>query len=490
MKKQKVTDLFVYKLRYFIGYSVLVFLYIGAVVMSALYTPGGLTQAEIDTLSITNNLNLDANGLLIANLPFHVLQWVFIKFLGVSILTIKAPAIVLSIISSISIFFLLRRWFKPRIAILTLLIMTTTAQLLFIGQNATPSILYITYTALILLFATLIIQGEKMTAIWRLGLVNTVALSLFTPYFWYINLGLLFIGLMHPHTRFFLVSRKHRTKWLLSSLLLLIIMSMIAYGCYKVPHFMTSLLGASSLHFDILNNLRELYYIYIRFEPSVVSGQLTPIMDFGSIFLVIFGLLKSLKDWHTARSFMLWSWIILSVALLLMRPELTVIIVVPLIILLAVGIETLLDEWYKLFPHNPYARGVGLTLTSVLIMVLVICGASRYADGYRHFPQLAHYFTKDLTILKADLVKKPDQNVFLLVDETEASIYEILAKYQLKSVTVIHQLPQTIDRPLYVSRLARQRTKLPVNNVKISHILVGDTSKQADRFYVYTLAAK
>ena len=106
MKKQKVTDIFLYRWRYIFGYTLLALSYIGAVIVSALYAPGGLSQAEIDMVNTTNHLNLSIDGLAVTNLPFHVLQLLIFKIFGVSLLTIKAPAILLSIISSIAIFFL------------------------------------------------------------------------------------------------------------------------------------------------------------------------------------------------------------------------------------------------------------------------------------------------------------------------------------------------------------------------------------------------
>ena len=170
MKKQKVTDIFLYRWRYIFGYTLLALSYIGAVIVSALYAPGGLSQAEIDMVNTTNHLNLSIDGLAVTNLPFHVLQLLIFKIFGVSLLTIKAPAILLSIISSIAIFFLLKRWFKPSTTILSLLIMITTGQFLFIGQSATAGILYIFYTALTLLFATLILQKAPRAPLWRIGL--------------------------------------------------------------------------------------------------------------------------------------------------------------------------------------------------------------------------------------------------------------------------------------------------------------------------------
>ena len=205
MKKQKVTDIFLYRWRYVFGYTLLALLYIGAIIISALHVPGGLSQAEIDMVNTTNHLNFSVEGIAVTNLPFHLLQLLFFKLFGVSLLTIKAPAVILSIASSVAIFFLLKRWFKPSTTILSLLIMATTGQFLFIGQSATVGILYIFYTALTLLFATLILQKAQNASIWRISLAITTVLSLFTPYFWYINLGLLIIAFLHPH---FPISRR------------------------------------------------------------------------------------------------------------------------------------------------------------------------------------------------------------------------------------------------------------------------------------------
>ena len=268
MKKQKVTDIFLYRWRYVFGYTLLALLYIGAIIISALHVPGGLSQAEIDMVNTTNHLNFSVEGIAVTNLPFHLLQLLFFKLFGVSLLTIKAPAVILSIASSIAIFFLLKRWFKPSTTILSLLIMATTGQFLFIGQSATVGILYIFYTALTLLFATLILQKAQSASIWRISLAITTALSLFTPYFWYINLGLLIIAFLHPHPRYFLISRKHRKSWIVPSAILFAIGCVIGFLCYKSHALFYNLSGINGLSFDIVANLRTLLHIYPHFPIS------------------------------------------------------------------------------------------------------------------------------------------------------------------------------------------------------------------------------
>lgn len=489
VKKQQVTDIFVYKWRYFFGYIVLVLLYIGAVVTSALYAPGGLTQSEIDAIRTTNDLSLSIDGLAVANLPFHALQLVFFKLFGVSLLTIKAPAILLSIISSIAIFFLLKRWFKPSVAILSMLIMITTAQFLFIGQSATPAILYVFYAALILLFATLTLQKAKITWLWRILLAITAAASLLTPYFWYINLGLLFVALLHPHPRYYLISRKYRRRWLIPFLVFCLATGAVAYLCLKSGTLRSSLLGFGALNFNIASNLKVLFYSYLRIEPSVVDGQITPIMDFSALILIFLGLAKSFQKRASARSSMIWSWLFLALILIIFDPQLTATIIVPLFILLAVGIETLMNEWYKLFPKNPYARGTGLVFISALIIVMVLGGSFRYVDGYQHYPLAAREFNSDLSLLKKKL--SADKEAALLVSEAELPIYKALIKHSAKNLYIVDSIPSGMHQPLYISRAARQNApKASLKNLYLSSILVNSWSENGDRFYLYTSSEK
>ena len=484
--KKRVTDIFLYKWRYVLGYTFLALLYISAVIVAAVYAPGGLTQAEIDTLSATNSLGFNLDSLATPNLPFHLLQLAFFKLFGVSILTIKAPAIVFSVTSSLAIFFLLRRWFKPSIAILSLLIMTTTAQFLFIGQSATASVLYVAYTALILLFATLVLQRAQASQLWRIGLALTVSASLFTPYFWYINLGLLIIALLHPHPRHYLIAKKHRNKWLLAIVILLVMISVMIFLCLRSSALLHNLAGLSSFHLDILANLKTIYYMYFRVETSVVSGQITPIMDWSALFLIILGLAKSFSKGYSARAFMVWTWLLLSVALVILQPQLAPVVLVPLFILLAVGIETLLGDWYKLFPRNPYARGTGLLLISALISVMVIGGAVRYIDGYRYYPAAVSQFNKDLAIIKPVLV---GQKVSLLVDPKEAPLYTALTKHNAPGIAILHYLPRDFSGSVYASHAARHL--VPANkHVALRSIIVNDQNNAGDRFYLYTISQK
>ena len=47
------------------------------------------------------------------------------------------------------------------------------------------------------------------------------------------------------------------------------------------------------------------------------------------------------------------------ILLALFNPDKLLICLVPAYLYMAIGIETLIGEWYRLFPRNPYARLIG-----------------------------------------------------------------------------------------------------------------------------------
>ena len=173
-------------------------------------------------------------------------------------------------------------------------------------------------------------------------------------------------------------------------------------------------------------------------------------------------------------------------ALLLVQPQLTTVIIIPLFILLAIGIESLLHEWYKLFPKNPYARGTGLVLTSILVLTMTIGGSVRYIDGYRYYPEAAKQFNKDITLLVQHV--KSDTAATILVTPSEKPLYTALAKHS-SHITVTTSAPESIKAQLYVTQAAH--SSLQKNSaISLSAVITNDQAEAGDRFYTYTPTKK
>lgn len=488
-----MTDMLLYRLRYFLGYSSLIILFTVAITAASLYVPGGLSQPEINTLHITNSLHLsDIGSLAVPNLPLHALQKFIFSYFGVSVYTAKLPALIFAFITAVAIFLLLRRWFKPNVTIISLIIMVMTGQIIYIAQSASPQILYLMYTSLILLFATLIVQRVKAPSLWRICLAISIALSLYTPYFWYINLGLGFVAFIHPHIRYFIFGRRYRLKWSLIAVVFAILITPLIYFCLINPHLLTSLLGFTSLQWTITSNLKALAYTYFWFAPTIINGQVMPIMDVAALILVLYGIFETIKNHHTARSYMLAVWLILALPLLVLRPTLFGIMLIPLFILLAVGVEALMRSWYSLFPKNPYARAAGLILVVALVSIMTLSGADRYINSYRYIPAAVNEFNTDLPLLRQQLQKT---DLTVIVSSAEAPIYQAAAAHPMaadKQLTVLTRQPEQSkpDTIYAVSAAARSKGLAQPHNATLLSILTNDRQDSADRFYLYKSPAK
>lgn len=491
MKKKPFANLLLYRWRYALSYLALIVIFVAVMGVALLYAPGGLSQSEIDMIARTNSLL--SGDWAITNLPFHALQALLFLLFGVSLTTIKLPAIILSGLATLSLFFLLRRWFKPGIAVLSLSLLIVTGQFIYLAQSFTPGIIYITTAALILLFASLIIQKARWTPLWKILLAATAAASLYTPFFWYLVAGTALAALAHPYTRYLTLSRKHRLTWLPAASVFAVIVAPLVYGCIKDPAFFLAVSGWSLLGFDIMTNLKLLAHTYLWPAPYVVNGQVLPAIDVSTLALILLGLVVTFRQWHTARAYVIGVWITLSLPLLIIAPQVNMIISVPMFILLASGVQQLLHEWYKLFPKNPYARGTGLLLTVILIGVMTLSGINRYIRSYHNLPIAAREHLSDITLLHSTMQQHRVADWQLLVASPhEQPLYEALirsraVRQQWQHAAVSDSIPAAPKRGVIVLTHAARHHLAPAPG-KLTHIVTNDRAEAGDRFYLYQVS--
>lgn len=481
VKKLKIVDTTLYKWRYPLGYAFLTIIFCLSLTIVSLYSPGGMSPAELASLKATNDISLNnITSLAQANLPFYLLQKLIFSIFGISVYTIKLPSLIIAFVTAITIFLLLRRWFKPNITILSLAIMTITGQLLFIAQSATTQILYIAFTSVILLLSSLIIQKKMKAGIYRILLAIVISLSLFTPYFWYINLMLLLAAAIHPHTRYILFSRKYRIHWLPAiATVFILTLPIVILGIIN-PGFLKNLLGIYTLQWDIINNLKIILYSFFWIKPTVIAWQIAPILDMSALMLIILGGAGMLKKRHTARSYMIGLWLLLCLPLIIFNPVTLVIITMPLFILLATGVELLLSSWYSLFPKNPYARVTGLLFLICLIGVMTLSGIDRFINGYRHMPEAATGFNVDINLAKEAIKKYSEPTIVVTSDELP--LYQLLAKYSKKRISVREDYSGS--KIQIISRSFLNKSPVP-ENFQLKSIATDSKTNNSDRFYIY-----
>jgi 4-amino-4-deoxy-L-arabinose transferase-like glycosyltransferase len=466
-----VSQFFLYRWRYVIGYTLVGLLLAGLLVFAGLYIPGGVSPEEIRSTIRSDALSFsDPQSLAIAHLPYYLLQAGIFHFFGVYDFTIKLPSLILALISAVGLIILLRRWFKPNIAVLASLIAISTGQFLFIAQNGAPGIMYVFWPVTLLLLGTQITRGKRFRFLWKALFAIAAALSLYTPLSIYPLIAIVLALILHPHLRA-AVRRLSKVKIGFVSLLALVFLAPLAYSIYLNPQLGLTLLGAPTpWPPNILDNLTILLKQYFLFwEPSTTT-LMTPVFGFGSVLLLGLGLYRLIHTRDTTRSYLIIIWIICLIPVIILNPRFTSVIFVPAVLLLAAGLTSLISYWYRLFPRNPYARIAGLLPLILLVVVLIGSGLDRYIYGYHYDPNTAVNFSKDLKLI-------PKKTTQLVVSNDELAFYQVVAKHR-QNLTV-----STL--PAGDSFVATRDAKSNYAGYTIDQIIATTYAKDSDRLYIY-----
>lgn len=465
------TSFYIYRFRYWIGYGLISLLLIGLLVFAGLYTPGGISQQEMDAVvKSAAVVPTDIQSLAITNAPYHLLQQASINLFGVSDFSIKLPSLILGFLSAVGLILLLRRWFTPNVAVLASVIAISTGQFLFIAQNGTPGILYVLWSVWLLLLGTLIAKKAKPALLWKVLFFIVAALSLYTPLSIYAIIALGVAAILHPHLRF-IIRQLSRGRLAAAFAVGFLITVPLIVGIVQTPELALSILGIPTTMPDLGANLAQLYQQYLGFATGSTTGLMTPVFGLGSLLLIAFGIYRLIKTRDSTQSYLVIIWLICLLPVIIINPNYTSVTFLPLVLLLATGLTSLFSYWYRLFPRNPYARLAGLIPLVILVSTLVFSGLERYIYGYHYDPKTVSNFSQDLSLL-------PDDTKILLVVPDQLQFYSILAEHK-DDFTV------TVTTPDSGTFTATRETKDTLAGVTIEKIITSTASNDSDRFYVY-----
>lgn len=471
MANRDFSQYFLYRWRYVIGYSSIGLLLTGLLVFAGLYLPGGLSGAEQTSLVRSTSLSFsNPDTLAIPNLPYYALQAGIFALLGISVFTIKLPSLILALVSAVGLVFLLRRWFRPNIAILASLIAITTGQFLYIAQSGTPSILYLFWPITLLLLGTQITRVNRLRFLWKVLFSIAAALSLYTPLSIYPLLAIALAVIFHPHLRT-AVRRLRRSRVIIVTLIFVILVAPLIWLIAKNPDLGLVLLRGSTTTWpvDIVANTATVAKQYFMFWGPSTTEVMTPVFGLGSALLITLGAYRLIRTRETTRSYLTIFWIVCLLPVLLINPNFTSVTFVPSVLMLAAGLMSLISYWYRLFPLNPYARIAGLLPIVILVGALITSGLGRYIYGYYYGAQVTPLFSKDLKILPRDTAQ-------LVVTNSEKPFYTAVAS-QNKTMKVT-------TTPTDDSITATREARKGITGYEIKRIITNGRVNDADRLYV------
>lgn len=431
MKKSLLQQLLLYRYRYAVAYVLFFVLLVSLLTMQITSTPQGLSAAEresaVQSASIAFKADTD-----IVNLPYYLAQKVSIKLLGLTELAIKLPSLLFGLLSGVGIVLLLRRWFSRNVAMIAALFIVTNVLFLVAARTGTPAIMLIFYSTYILLFSTLITQQARGQWVWRVGLGALVAVALYTPLSVYVLASCLIAGLLHPHSRYILKHFNGR-QFVGAMFFFVPLIAPLAYAVWRDYQVIIRLLGFAGELPGAAAFASSLMDVALRLggitEPYV-GEFVQPAFSIVSLALIGLGLLRTFIDFHATRTYALLIWLAIITPAVILNPAYLPIIFVPSALLIAIGLQTLIREWYALFPRNPYARLFGLMPLLVLIGGVIFFNYTSYFYGMRYSPDTSRVYSNDLRLLN-DTLKRTDLNreqIIVAAPQADLAFYKLLTR--------------------------------------------------------------
>ena len=480
MKKIIISRLFLYKYRFIIGYILLGLALIGTIFFLPIITPDGISEVEMESVVVSNGTNFDSimNGEIV-DLPYHALQHLSIHFLGLNSYAIKLPSIVIGAVLAFLFILLLNRWFKNNVALIASIITVLSTPFLYLAGSGTPLIMLVFWPTLLLWLGSKIQGVKKPNSIYCFIFAFLLLFSLLTPHLIYLAAFILLFVLIQPHLRHTLKTLP-RVPFIIITIIILAGVGVIGFCLSRNPSAITTLLLAEDFSIDkFFSNLAAAVPPLFSSTGNVESTFLSPLVGLPLLALAFTGLISTAKGFFASRNSIASCLIVFAAFLAGLEPSSAILIILPLAILIAHGTRYILEQWYGIFPENPYARIFALVPLSILLGVMIFSDVSHFIFGYRYNPAVATQFNNDLELVSEHV---EDGTTLLIPKNTvEYDFYKILEGR--RDITISNVAPTS-------GKIASLGKWEKSGDLEISRIITSPKSEESDRIYLYSVKSK
>ena len=481
MKSSFLREITLYRYRYYIGYGLFVALLLAILIIDVTTVPRGLSEAEMSSAVASNHINpFSPHTTDIINLPYHIAQKATVSLFGLTPLAIKLPSILLALVVGTGLAFMLSHWFSRNVAVLASVLACTSVPFMTMGRTGAPLIMVTVWTIILLLAATQLTTQKTGTFPWKVTALVSGILLLYTPFGIYPLVALLISALLHPHVRHQIVRTK-MWQFLVFVLLSLVLLAPLVVASVVHPSVLLTLTGIDSFLFSpeaLSVSLITLAKTFFSFSQTHIGVTLAPFLAFTLMILAIFGFFRVVKDHYAARSYMLLIWTSIMVVIIILAPQQTPLIFTPIILFLAIGVETLIREWYSLFPRNPYARIGALVPLAILVIGTVTVSASRYFEGYLYTPDVKG-FHAELPAVREAFGNDAHSTKRLVVPVDQVGFYDMLRREYPRLTVASTVVQEKSVRQVILADASEQLAIPPV------YILTGPLQKDGVLVRVY-----
>jgi hypothetical protein len=366
-------------------YALIVIIVLSLVVVQLSVIPKNFAQVENDyAQNVSVYTNIGANPL---SLPHKLASFGLLQLFE-STRIVRAVSIVMFGIFVVALYRILKRWHSDKIALLATFMFATNATVLATGRLGTPLVLLFGWSLVISLLLWLQHGHSRKVAPFMLLVISAALLYVpGAPYF-FLLLFILFGNKIVSTIKH--LKRKTIYLAILVSILVLVPLVISFYNDVSILKqwlLLPQTIDWSSIPKNILR-VPSAFIFRSPDNPLLNIGRL-PVLDVAAGGFLLIGLYAYQKNSKLERTRIMILTAFFGVIFGALG-ELTVAITLLLPFVFAViaaGISFVLDEWYSVFPRNPFARSFGLLVVTAVVLMSSYYQITRFLVVWPQTPQ-------------------------------------------------------------------------------------------------------
>lgn len=321
------------------------------------------------------------------NAPYKIATLVLTTY-SPSVKLVRFVSYIFYIGACIAMFYALRHWHTLQTSVLTTAAFATNSVLLATARLGTT---LITVTSFFIFTSLLLWQlHSRSNKLLPAVVLISVACLLYTPGAIWFLLALSFVYWNRFKSLFKNVKRQ---AIIIGSVLSIVLMLPLFISFFRDSHNLNQwlLLPDTLAWANVPRSILRVPSAFIYRMPSepLINVARLPVFDLSAGILFLIGLNAYRKKLKLDRTrVMIASAIIAIIVGALGSLLLSIILILPFAYsVIAAGIEFLLDEWYTVFPRNPFARSFGLIMITSVVLFSIYYQTTRFFVVWPQTPE-------------------------------------------------------------------------------------------------------
>lgn len=374
------------------GYSASLALLIGLLVYRLGTLVPGFSLGEKASIAQSVSLKTIFSDPLYA--PHDFLQYLSLKSGHKGFIAMRLPSVIIAVAVVVLFFYIVTRWFNFRVAAITTFLLVTSSWFLHSARIATPEVTMLGLVAP-LAYSIWLHRTKRPLPALILGAITLTTMIHIPGFIWFAIAGIFW-------------QRKSLAKVYREAKIPAIL---IIFGCIIVSTPLFISVASSKLLLltylglpaalpaglaDIPLNILRVPYMLILSGPSnpeLNIGRL-PLLDFFTSIMAVIGAYSYLNHSKLRRSKLILACLVVGTLLASFMASVSVTILLPFIFLLvAGGINFMIEQWFVVFPYNPLARNLATILIVAAVLVTAFYHLNRYFIAWPQAPATKSTFS-------------------------------------------------------------------------------------------------